>query len=450
MRDNIAASSSLLGRYLLVATVSFLCVGVNALSSSSFDSQSVSRMSSTAPHRRNKGKSVEPMITDHKDGIDNPNQKIHSRKGHGSSLSSFSYLSSWIPRPPATASHVMMNMVTPSGWKRNNIRTMHAKASPPPVPRKHHRLGVGRGVVSPTRTTATALSMTATDSIQAENEQLKQKVEELEKENTRLRSIKRQPELIIETFEGEGRRQFDEFGDEINPWYGEKERVADLEEGETNGKKVLEQELLLIEEECLIDSNACPLEPDVTFSDALKERAYWLCGLLALQSLSGLILARNEALLQNHPVIIYFLTMLVGAGGNAGNQASVRVIRGLALGTLNEQTQRQFLNREFKMACALSAILTVTGFVRAALFHTPFPETVAVTMALFVIVFSSICLGAILPLILKWIGVDPAHSSTSIQVVMDILGVLLTVAVSTTILDSTLGQTLISKLSMQS
>ena len=102
------------------------------------------------------------------------------------------------------------------------------------------------------------------------------------------------------------------------------------------------------------------------------------------------------------------------------------------------------------MACALSAILTVTGFVRAAVFHTPFPETVAVTMALFVIVFSSICLGAILPLILKWIGVDPAHSSTTIQVVMDILGVLLTVAVSTTILDSTLGKSIIASLSMQS
>jgi hypothetical protein len=31
------------------------------------------------------------------------------------------------------------------------------------------------------------------------------------------------------------------------------------------------------------------------------------------------------------------------------------------------------------------------------------------------IVFSSICLGAILPIILEWIGVDPAHSSTTIQ-----------------------------------
>lgn len=99
--------------------------------------------------------------------------------------------------------------------------------------------------------------------------------------------------------------------------------------------------------------------------------------------------------------------MLVGAGGNAGNQASVRVIRGLALGTLNEQTQGQFLTRELKMASALSIILSLAGFARASVFRTPLPETIAVTAALAMIVFSSVCLGAILPLILKKLRVDP-------------------------------------------
>jgi Mg/Co/Ni transporter MgtE len=93
-----------------------------------------------------------------------------------------------------------------------------------------------------------------------------------------------------------------------------------------------------------------------------------------------------------------------------------KVIRGLALGTLNERTQKQFLLRELKMAGALSAILSLAGFLRAIVFQTPFAETIAVTSALMLIVFSSICLGAVLPLLLKKMGVDPAHSSTSIQV----------------------------------
>ncbi|KAK1741018.1 divalent cation transporter [Skeletonema marinoi] len=187
----------------------------------------------------------------------------------------------------------------------------------------------------------------------------------------------------------------------------------------------------------------CPLEPNITFLDAMKSRAYWLVGLLALQSCSGFILSRNELLLQDHPVIIYFLTMLVGAGGNAGNQASVRVIRGLALGTLNPTTQSQFLSRELRMAFALSAILSIAGFTRAIIFQTPFPETMAVTIALSMIVFSSICLGAVLPLVLQKMGVDPAHSSTTIQVIMDILGVVLTVFVSTAVLDSVWGKTFV-------
>mmetsp|Transcript_30237 Transcript_30237/g.55555 ORF Transcript_30237/g.55555 Transcript_30237/m.55555 type:complete len:135 (-) Transcript_30237:291-695(-) len=117
-----------------------------------------------------------------------------------------------------------------------------------------------------------------------------------------------------------------------------------------------------------------------------------------------------------------------------------------ALGTLNPETQNRFLSREIRMAFALSAILSVAGFFRAVAFQTPLPETLAVTTALSMIVFSSICLGAVLPLLLQKAGVDPAHSSTTIQVVMDILGVLLTVFVSTLVLDSGWGKTMISTL----
>jgi len=91
------------------------------------------------------------------------------------------------------------------------------------------------------------------------------------------------------------------------------------------------------------------------------------------------------------------------------------VIRGLALGTLNDKTRGQFLTREFKMAIALSGILSIAGFCRAIFFRTAFPEALAVTVALCIIVFSSICLGAILPIVLEWFGIDPAHSSTTIQ-----------------------------------
>ena len=42
-----------------------------------------------------------------------------------------------------------------------------------------------------------------------------------------------------------------------------------------------------------------------------------------LQSGSSFILANFEELIATHSVIVAFLTMLVGAGGNAGNQVSM-------------------------------------------------------------------------------------------------------------------------------
>jgi len=259
--------------------------------------------------------------------------------------------------------------------------------------------------------------------LQQENQILRSTIEQLENSNQALENQRR---IVIENFEGE-RAATDE------PWW--------------NGDATVSVSIAEVEEcEEPNEDGTCPLEPDVSFQDALRDRAYWLVGLLALQSMSGFILARNELLLQTHPIIIYFLTMLVGAGGNAGNQASVRVIRGLALGNLNEASQRRFLNREFKMAIALSFVLSTAGFLRAVIFRTPIAETIAITLALSLIVFSSICLGAVLPLVLRNMKVDPAHSSTTIQVIMDILGVMLTVVVSSAILDSALGRQLVSKL----
>lgn len=55
----------------------------------------------------------------------------------------------------------------------------------------------------------------------------------------------------------------------------------------------------------------------------------WLLGLLILQSTSSMVLDKYEGLLKEHLFVTLFLTMLVGAGGNAGNQSAIKVIRGL-------------------------------------------------------------------------------------------------------------------------
>jgi hypothetical protein len=152
-------------------------------------------------------------------------------------------------------------------------------------------------------------AMTKISTLEQENHILRQSIKELERENDALEKSHRRQRIILENFEGE---------DETDWW--------DEELQESSQNRSYDDSSFVPEDDTCIEfeDGACPIEPDVSFADALQDRAYWLVGLLTLQSMSGLILARNEALLQTHPFIVYFLTMLVGAGGNAGNQAAVR------------------------------------------------------------------------------------------------------------------------------
>jgi Mg/Co/Ni transporter MgtE len=108
----------------------------------------------------------------------------------------------------------------------------------------------------------------------------------------------------------------------------------------------------------------------------------------------------------------------------------------LATGEISDSNTRFFFDREMKMGLALSGLLGLAGCFRAALFQTPFMETIAITSSLLLIVTISIFLGVLLPFGMKSLRIDPAHSSTTIQVFMDILGVWITVHVSRLVLDS--------------
>lgn len=80
--------------------------------------------------------------------------------------------------------------------------------------------------------------------------------------------------------------------------------------------------------------------------EVFVRRASVLVALMLLQSASSSILAAYAELLSRHMVVTLFLTMLVGAGGNAGNQSAVFVIRGLATGSPAMRRPLDLLARE--------------------------------------------------------------------------------------------------------
>jgi len=157
-------------------------------------------------------------------------------------------------------------------------------------------------------------------------------------------------------------------------------------------------------------------------------RGRWLVGLLILQSTSSFVLGLYEDLLREHLVVTLFLTMLVGAGGNAGNQSAIKVIRGMATGAMKDTKYYllQALKRQAQVGCGLGLGLALCGFARVYLSNGNLVNAFAISASLFLIVVFSVLIGTGLPFTMSWIGLDPANAGTSIQVVMDILGVVIT------------------------
>jgi Mg/Co/Ni transporter MgtE len=77
----------------------------------------------------------------------------------------------------------------------------------------------------------------------------------------------------------------------------------------------------------------------------------------------------------------------------------------------------------------LGAALALGGYARVYLSEGVPIDAAAIALALFFIVNASVLTGATLPFILAWRGVDPAHAGTTVQVLMDVLGVCITCGV---------------------
>jgi Mg/Co/Ni transporter MgtE len=185
-----------------------------------------------------------------------------------------------------------------------------------------------------------------------------------------------------------------------------------------------------------IKNSIIPIQKS-TIEEAIS-RGRWLVGLLVLQSSSSFILDSYQELIKEHLVVTFFLTMLVGAGGNAGNQSAIKVIRGLATGTITAtgDSMRKVLQQQATVALMLGTGLSAAGWMRVYLTNGNALNSTAISMSLFLIVVTSVLLGAALPFGLAKAGVDPANAGTTIQVLMDCAGVLITCVCCHYVLDT--------------
>ena len=195
------------------------------------------------------------------------------------------------------------------------------------------------------------------------------------------------------------------------------------------------------------------------FVALLKKRAGWLSVLFvgAMFTESAMSYFDNE--LRRAAVLMLFVPLIIGSGGNSGSQATSLIIRSLALGEAKVSDWWRVAIRELSSGLALGGILGTLGALRVFAWqaldgkgihigrlvigndygeHYPL---VALTVGLTlvgVVTFGTL-VGSMLPFLLRRLGFDPASASAPfVATLVDVTGLIIYFTVALLVLRGTL------------
>ena len=147
-----------------------------------------------------------------------------------------------------------------------------------------------------------------------------------------------------------------------------------------------------------------------------KNRIPWLMFLMLSATFTSMLLTSFEDRLAVQTVLIAFIPMLMGTGGNSGAQASTAVIRSLSLGDVEPRDVLKVMWKEWRVALLCGLSLAAVNFVKMLLLdgmllgNSSITVSVAATVSVsivFIVMFAKV-VGSFLPIAAEKIGVDPA------------------------------------------
>lgn len=158
-------------------------------------------------------------------------------------------------------------------------------------------------------------------------------------------------------------------------------------------------------------------------------RVPWLLLLMISATFTGIIIEQNEATLAFSITLTASIPMLMDTGGNAGSQASVTIIRGLALHEVEFKDILKVLWKEVRVSVLLGLTLSVACFAKLMLINQLYDQlniAFVICLAMFITVVLAKVIGCTLPLLAKKCKLDPAVvASPFITTIVDALALII-------------------------
>jgi magnesium transporter len=179
----------------------------------------------------------------------------------------------------------------------------------------------------------------------------------------------------------------------------------------------------------------------------IRKRAGWLIILFLGELLTATAMGHYEHQIALAPVLALFVPLIISSGGNSGSQAATLIVRALGLGEFRVNEWWRVLRRELASGLILGLILGAIGFLRIGVwsmfsdFYGPHWHLIGLTLSVTLvgIVMWGTIAGAMLPMLLKYLGFDPATSSAPfVATMVDVTGLLIYFTVAIFFLQGTL------------
>ncbi len=167
----------------------------------------------------------------------------------------------------------------------------------------------------------------------------------------------------------------------------------------------------------------------------IQKRAGWLVILFLGEMLTASAMGYYEDEIQKAVVLALFVPLIISSGGNSGSQAASLVIRAMALGELRLKDWWYVMRKELFSGLALGGILGLIGFVRILIWqkagiydYGDFWMAIALSVSvslLFIVLWGTLS-GALIPFVLRKVGLDPATASAPfVATLVDVTGLII-------------------------
>lgn len=167
-------------------------------------------------------------------------------------------------------------------------------------------------------------------------------------------------------------------------------------------------------------------EDEDTFAPILKtarSRAVWLGANLMTAFLASSVINLFEATISKVVALAVLMPIVASMGGVAGSQTLTLVIRSMAQGQLVESNTRWLVNRELAVGALNGILWAVIVAVAASAVFGDYMLGLIIAIALVINLVVAALAGALLPGILKKLGIDPAIAgSVVLTTITDVVG----------------------------